>query len=85
MAQKFDPAPHDRHAAAPAKAAAEDQEMHEKLLSGLVGSFPASDPPSVSQPSPSRHDAVQARHDADRPENSHPESSLWAKIAGIFR
>jgi hypothetical protein len=73
MAEKFDPAPHDRHAEDPAKAAAEDREMHDRLLSGLVGSFPASDPPSMSQPSSSRHDAAPAGQ------------SLWGKITGIFR
>jgi hypothetical protein len=73
MAEKFDPAPHDRHAADPAKAAAEDKKTHDRLLSGLVGSFPASDPPSASQPSSSRHDAAQTGN------------SLWARISGIFR
>jgi hypothetical protein len=73
MAEKFDPAPHDRHAEDPAQASAKDREMHDKLLSGLVGSFPASDPPSVSQPSSSRHDTVRARH------------SLWERITGVFR
>jgi len=73
MAEKFDPAPNDRHAADPAKAAVADREMHDRLLSGLVGSFPASDPPSVSQPHSSRHDASSAGH------------SLWERITGIFR
>jgi hypothetical protein len=73
MAEKFDPAPHDRHAEDPAKASAEDRAMHDRLLSGLVGSFPAFDPPSMSQPSSSRHDAVRAGH------------SWWERITGIFR
>jgi hypothetical protein len=73
MVEKFNPAPHDRHAADPAKAAAEDRKAHDALLSGLVGSFPASDPPSASQPNSSKHDAVQTG------------KSLWARISGIFR
>jgi hypothetical protein len=55
MAERFDPAPFDKHADDPAAAAAADRKIHDKLNSGLEGSFPASDPPSATQPSPSRH------------------------------
>ena len=74
MAEKFDPAPIDKLAADPNAAAKADREMHEKLKSGLVGSFPASDPVSITQPSPSKHDADQ-----------HKTTSFWQKIAGLFR
>jgi hypothetical protein len=74
MAEKVDLAPHDKYADDPKAAANADRAMHEKLKSGLVGSFPASDPPSITQPSPSKHDAAQNR-----------KSSLWDKVTGLFR
>src|ERR1700712_3935992 len=40
MAEKFDPAPHDKHAESPREAVKADREMHENLEAGLVGSFP---------------------------------------------
>lgn len=72
LAEKFDPAPYDKHAADPKEAMKADREMHEKLEKGLVGSFPASDPVSATQPAPSKVDS-------DRDE------SLWDKIRGVFR
>jgi hypothetical protein len=54
MAKKFDPAPHDKHAEKPREAAKADRETHAELEEGLVGSFPASDPASAAQPSPSK-------------------------------
>jgi hypothetical protein len=74
MVEKFDPAPVDKYAADPNEAAGADREMHEKLKSGLVGSFPASDPASITQPAPSKHDGDQ-----------HRKSSLWQKIAAMFK
>lgn len=71
MAEKFDPAPHDKHAADPREAAAADRDIHARLDAGLVDSFPASDPVSAAQPSPSK---------ADR-ENV----SLWDKVVSVFR
>ena len=73
MAEKFNPAPRDKHAADPQEALAADREMHEKLEAGLEHSFPASDPVSAAQPAPSKVDG-------DR-ENE----SLWDKIRGVFR
>ena len=35
MAEKFDPAAHDKHAANPRDAAAADRDIHEKLEAGL--------------------------------------------------
>jgi hypothetical protein len=70
MAEKFDPAAHDKHADAPREAAAADRDTHAKLEAGLVGSFPASDPVSAAQPSPSR---------------PHRDPSLWDKVMAVFR
>ena len=71
-AEKFDPAPFDKHAADPREAAAADKQVHEDLKSGLVGTFPASDPVSATQPAKTRHDGG-------------PPASLWNKIASVFR
>jgi hypothetical protein len=73
MAEKFDPAAHDKHAANPRDAAAADREAHAKLEAGLIDSFPASDPLSAAQPAPSKHDG-------DR-ENA----SLWDRVLAVFR
>jgi hypothetical protein len=71
MSNKYEPAPHDKHAADPVEAAAADRKMHGKLQAGLVGSFPASDPASITQPSPSRHDGQQ-----------HKKLTFWQKLLG---
>ena len=73
MAEKFNPAAHDRHAADPREAALADRDIHAKLEAGLLGSFPASDPVSAAQPSPSKHDG-------DR-----EGASLWDKVLAVFR
>jgi hypothetical protein len=57
MTKKFDPAPVDKHAADPKAARKADQETHDKLEKGLEGTFPASDPPSGTQPAKSKPDA----------------------------
>ena len=57
MTGKFDPAPLDKHAADPREALNADFMADEQLKAGIVGgSFPASDPPSATQPSPSKYD-----------------------------
>ena len=71
MAEKFNPAPHDPHAADPKEAARADTEMHARLEAGLIDSFPASDPVSAAQPSPSKVNG-------ERP-------SLWNKVLSVFR
>ena len=73
MAEKFNPAAHDKHAVDPREAAAADRDTHAKLEAGLVDSFPASDPVSAAQPAPSKHDG-------DR-ENM----TLWDKVLSVFR
>jgi hypothetical protein len=73
MAEKFNPAAHDKHAADPRDALLADRDTHAKLEAGLVDSFPASDPVSAAQPAPSKADG-------DR-ENE----SLWDKLRAVFR
>jgi len=73
MAEKFNPAPHDKHAADPHEAMLADRETHEKLEKGLVGTFPASDPVSAAQPAPSKPDGDRANE------------SLWEKVKSAFR
>jgi hypothetical protein len=73
MAEKFDPAAHDKHAADPRDALLADRDTHAKLEAGLMDSFPASDPVSAAQPAPSKADG-------DR-ENE----SLWDKLRAAFR
>jgi hypothetical protein len=73
MAEKFDPAAHDKYAANPREAALADRDAQGKLEAGLIGSFPASDPVSATQPSPSKADG-------DR-----ESASLWDKVLAAFR
>jgi hypothetical protein len=72
MTGKFDPAPHDKHAADPGEAASADRDICARLETGLIDSFPASDPVSATQPAPSRADSDQ-------------EASLWDKVLAVFR
>jgi hypothetical protein len=71
MAEKFDPAARDKHAASSREFTLADRDAHAQLDAGLMDSFPASDPVSVAQPTPSRHDG-------DR-------KSLWDKVRAAFR
>jgi hypothetical protein len=57
MSGKFDPAPFDKYSEASLEAIKADREMDAKLKARLIGgSFPASDPASDVQPSPSKYD-----------------------------
>jgi hypothetical protein len=57
MTEKFEPAPFDKYAADPKEAIKVDRIVDEQLQAGIVsGPFPASDPLSTSQPSPSKYD-----------------------------
>ena len=60
MAKKFNPAPPDKHAQNPREALAADRDVHAKLESGLMDTFPASDPVSAAQPARSKHDRDEA-------------------------
>ena len=73
MAEKFNPAAHDKHADDPKEAALADMETHARLEAGLMDTFPASDPVSAAQPAPSRHDSDRS------------SDSLWDKVMAIFR
>ncbi|WP_027574853.1 hypothetical protein [Bradyrhizobium sp. WSM1743] len=70
MAERFNPAPHDKHADDLREALAADRNA--KLDDGLRDTFPASDPVSAAQPTPSKADA-RAEH-----------PSLWNKVRAIF-
>jgi hypothetical protein len=80
MADKFNPAPHDKHAVDPRDALAADREAHEKLDAGLEHTFPASDPVSVAQPAPTKRDGKRATGD-----EGHDRESLWDKVMAVFR
>jgi len=73
MAEKFNPAAHDKHAANPRDAMLADREMHDRLDAGLEGSFPASDPVSAAQPAKSK------------PDGDRENESLWDKVLSVFR
>ncbi|SFL55067.1 hypothetical protein SAMN03159423_2416 [Bradyrhizobium sp. NFR13] len=73
MAEKFDPAPHDKYAVGVKEAARADRKTSEELKTGLKDTFPASDPVSATQPDRSKHDSSDDR------------SSLWSKITGVFK
>jgi len=72
MAEKFNPAPHDKHADDLREALSADRETHARLETGLVDTFPASDPVSAAQPTPSKADAEAEG------------ASLWDKVKAIF-
>ena len=72
MADKFDPAPHDKYAVGVKEAARADRKTHEELKTGLQDTFPASDPVSVTQPDKTKHD-------------SEDDPSLWSRITGVFK
>ena len=57
MSDKFNPAPADKHADDPKQALKSDKELSSELDNGLEGTFPASDPPSSTQPAKSKRDA----------------------------
>lgn len=73
LAEKFDPAPHDKHAVDPQEALKADREIHAKLEKGLIDTFPASDPVSATQPAKSK------------PDGDRENASLWDKITAMFR
>jgi hypothetical protein len=90
MAEKFDPAPHDKHAADPREAALADQEMHARLEAGLIDSFPASDPVSATQPAVSDADSPslspsEIETETEQPRNDSENRSLWDKLLAVFR
>jgi len=87
MAEKFDPAPHDKHADDPREAAVADQEMHARLEAGLIDSFPASDPVSATQPSLSRTASPSPSHTESESveDDDNKAMSLWDRVLSVFR
>jgi hypothetical protein len=79
--KKFDPAPHDKHAADPQETARADTEMHARLEAGLVDSFPASDPVSAAQPHKTKH---EKKLHSPAAQDNEPDS-LWDKVKAVFR
>jgi hypothetical protein len=73
MAEKFNPAAHDKHAADPREAASAHRDTHARLEAALIDSFPASDPVSAAQPSPSKSDGGREG------------ASLWDRVLQVFR
>jgi hypothetical protein len=73
MAEKFNPAAHDKHADDPKQAALADMETHARLEAGLIDTFPASDPVSAAQPAPSK------------PDGDRQNDTLWDKVLAVFR
>ena len=63
MTEKFDPAPFDKHAVPQEEASRLDREASSNLRKGLEDSFPASDPVSVTQPAPSKHDSNEKQQE----------------------
>jgi hypothetical protein len=63
MPEKFDPAPFDKHAVPQEEASRLDREASNNLRKGLEDSFPASDPVSVTQPAPSKHDSNEKQQE----------------------
>jgi hypothetical protein len=57
MAEKFDPAPTDKHASDPKRDNRRDKTKDDELQKGLKDSFPASDPVSSTQASKATPDA----------------------------
>ena len=59
MAEKFNPAPHDKHAADPRKKRSPPTgRCTRSWRPAWIDTFPASDPVSAAQPAPSKHDAI---------------------------
>ena len=89
IAEKFNPAAHDKHADHPREAAAADRDMHAKLETGLIDTFPASDPVSAAQPARSKHDSDRPHRNDDESDKlvDHDEKkrrSLWARLRAVF-
>lgn len=57
MTEKFDSAPADKHADTAKQRAEADKKSDDQLNKGLKDSFPASDPPSSTQPAKTVNDA----------------------------
>jgi hypothetical protein len=56
MSDEFNPAPTDKHADDPKQAVKADKKLQSELDKGLKVTFPASDPPSSTEPAKSERD-----------------------------
>jgi len=84
-AESFDPAPHDELAENPQEAQRLDHELHVQLDTGLIDSFPASDPISAAQPTRTRHDRRAKPQRARRNrEDEDASPSLWDRVRAVF-
>ena len=89
-AETFDPAPHDKLAADPQEERRLDRELHAKLETGLIDTFPASDPVSAAQPAPTRHDRrseERRQQDGERKQDGESQASpsLWDRVRAVFQ
>src|ERR1700728_2478690 len=83
MNEKFDPAPFDEYAADPKKAIEIDRIVDQQLQAGIVGgSFPASDPISATQPSPSMYDEGEYSRDESK-KYCRPQSMIVMDYCGV--
>jgi hypothetical protein len=81
----FDPAPHDKLADDPKEAQRLDHELHAQLETGLMDSFPASDPISAAQPARTRHDRRSKPQRTQRNDDDVGASpSLWDRLRAAF-
>jgi hypothetical protein len=83
MNEKFDPVPFDKYAADPKKAIEIDRIVDQQLQAGIVGgSFPASDPISATQPSPSIYDEGNEPRN-ERRKHCRPEDMTVMDYCGV--
>jgi hypothetical protein len=83
MNEKFDPAPFDEYAADPKKAIEIDRIVDQQLQAGIVGgSFPASDPISATQPSPSMYDEGEYSRDESK-KYCRPQGMIVMDYCGV--
>jgi len=88
MNDNFDPAPPDKHAEKPKQGVADYKKLEGELENGLKGSFPASDPPSITLDNAPleerncderRHVALSAEY---RPSSAAPVARPTARSSG---
>ena len=82
----FDPAPHDELADDPPEAQRLDHELHAQLETGLIDSFPASDPISAAQPARTRHDGrAKSKRAQNNNDDTRASPSLWDRVRAVFQ
>ena len=82
----FDPAAHDKLADDPREAQRLDHELHAQLETGLIDSFPASDPISAAQPARTRHDRrAKSKRAQNNNDDARASPSLWDRVRAVFQ